>query len=138
MKKVLGVVGVLGVVSSCAIPNTSDIELADCIRTCDQEVEGCLNGVGAEDPCFKNLEMCFDAASACSKGCRGCVDNHTCLSEDLCQDGCNDQANQCTDLIDYCVNGMVTKAKDELKSSCLDPLVDCVADCIEEVENALK
>lgn len=140
-KAVLGVVGLgfLGVVaSSCALPDTGEIDLSGCIRECNNDVADCLNDVGEDNSCFTSLEACFDSASLCSKTCTGCEDKGTCSDENECHDGCNDQTNACTDMIDQCVDGLVDEAKVGLKEGCLDPLVNCVADCIEEVEDLLK
>lgn len=128
--------------SGCAIGQTleavSNIQLSDCINECnDTEVDGCLDSV-TENSCFNNLEDCFDSVEACNDYCITCEEEGDCPIAGECYANCNTLANSCTDYIDECAESLVDNAQEALVDQCLSPLIDCVAVCIEEVEDSLK
>jgi len=131
--------------SGCALgismPGTSD-----CIRTCNSTNTTCLDQehkCPAGDICFDDLETCFDDANQCNHDCDGCEEAGTCVEEDNCRDKCGDKANECTDMIKGCIDVQEACLRQEVKhkEACLngpDGFAECVAVCIEQVEEKIK
>jgi hypothetical protein len=131
----------LGCALGISMPGTSD-----CIRTCNTTNAVCLDQehkCNTGDTCFNNLETCFDDANQCNHDCDGCEEANTCVEEDKCRDKCGDKANECTDMIKTCIDAQEACLKQEVKhkEACLngpDGFAECVAVCIEQVEEKIK
>ena len=128
------------------IPELNFPDTSGCIRQCNEENIGCLNiksDCPLADLCFNDLEKCFNDANTCNHDCGGCEDKFTCANEDDCRKACGDMANSCTSMITTCVN-TTKKCFDtqvDKKESCFnakDGFVNCVADCVEEIEDEIN
>jgi hypothetical protein len=142
IKKILTIYIIL--TTGCSF-NLSFPDTSGCIRECNEINNLCL---GAEhkcpegDQCFNDLEKCFDNANSCNHSCQGCEEMYTCASEDDCRNACGDMANSCAQKIRQCFNITESCVKDEVKykESCLggpDGFTECIAGCIEDVEDSL-
>ena len=122
------------------MPDTSG-----CIRTCTAINKTCMNteqACPAGDKCFNNLETCFNDANDYNHECSDCELKGTCIKEDDCRNTCGDQATECTNMIQSCVDlkEVCIKAEVSYKEECLNGpsgFMECVAVCIESVEQEI-
>lgn len=134
------------VTAYACIPQLNFPDTSGCIRICNEENIECLdvkNECPIADACFKSLEQCFQETNECSKACNDCETKGTCTSSEKCRQACSDKGTSCTDMINICVDetvrcfeGQVDKKEDCFNAK--DGFVNCVADCVEEIEDEIN
>lgn len=156
---ILGLSLVGSIAVACHIPDLSEIHASKCFRECSKEAKGDCKinidsssssssggGMTSEDDCFDGIENCFHAAADCSDYCLTCKEPGSCsLSQDECNNACVHMAEKCTDQIQPCLDqekeqlkGDLNDVGDKLADDCVGPLMDCVSDCIADIENTLR
>lgn len=142
-------IGLPGALGGCIeIPN---IDAGGCIRTCGDDNNVCMDEADSEcprgDACMSEVEYCFDGITTCSQDCTGCEDEpggcNPWVDEDQCADHCAERAKTCTDALRECleVKEICIEADTDAAKACFsgdDGLIDCTADCVDEVESKLR
>lgn len=113
-----------------------DLHAGPCIRDCTDVAETCLEN--SNGPC---VDYCEDKYASCDDKREACIDqekaacvNYTGQYYASCMDDVRDQCDgDCNTLNGDCKQGCAENAQ-----QCLMMDADCVADCVEELEDALK
>jgi hypothetical protein len=147
MKRIISGV-VLGLMlvapGACALAKLSEIDLSGCTKLCQKDSNECFDSVVVDCPvgdiCFDELELCFDESNECADACNDCEALGTCVTEEDCNEACADHATTCTDMIGDCVAAKESCVRLEIdaREGCLDNLLGCLANCIEDVETKLR
>jgi hypothetical protein len=144
--KIVTSIFIIFFLNACAVSDFVDIpNVSGCIRDCNEQSRLCLDietDCPSADLCFKSLDQCFQETNGCNKKCNNCEDNYTCVNIDDCRQACADKGTACTSMINLCVDETL-KCVDTLvnvKEDCLsgeEGFVECVAYCVETLENEL-
>ena len=135
------------VLIACSVGDFVDIpDTSGCIRQCNKDNNECLNveqKCPLGDACFNNLEQCFNDANSCNHKCTDCEESYTCVNEASCRNACGDLATGCTNGIRTCfeLKEKCLRIEVKHKEACLsgeDGFVECVAICIESIEQELE